>query len=141
MAGAARRGHGAGHTCLSHWTSYRRKGIAPGFGKKRCRGACAGASCDICHGVFSTYGEFCEGAERYLAGVSARARSGRGCDRFSRAQVGAGEDLPIQDLSRGDLFAVSGKVCVALRSEEHTSELQSPDHLVCRLLLEKKKKH
>src|SRR5258708_10739399 len=29
---------------------------------------------------------------------------------------------------------------IALRSEEHTSELQSPDHLVCRLLLEKKNK-
>src|SRR5258708_24225995 len=30
--------------------------------------------------------------------------------------------------------------CATLsRSEEHTSELQSPDHLVCRLLLEKKK--
>src|SRR5207244_10794884 len=29
---------------------------------------------------------------------------------------------------------------VEQRSEEHTSELQSPDHLVCRLLLEKKKK-
>src|SRR5438552_13778293 len=29
---------------------------------------------------------------------------------------------------------------IAFRSEEHTSELQSPDHLVCRLLLEKKKK-
>src|SRR5258708_13877016 len=29
--------------------------------------------------------------------------------------------------------------CDAWRSEEHTSELQSPDHLVCRLLLEKKK--
>src|SRR5258708_39264372 len=29
-------------------------------------------------------------------------------------------------------FEISG------RSEEHTSELQSPDHLVCRLLLEKK---
>src|SRR5690348_17366496 len=29
----------------------------------------------------------------------------------------------------------------ALRSEEHTSELQSPVHLVCRLLLEKKKTH
>src|SRR5438876_4801080 len=28
----------------------------------------------------------------------------------------------------------------SLRSEEHTSELQSPVHLVCRLLLEKKKK-
>src|SRR5258708_8621898 len=30
--------------------------------------------------------------------------------------------------------------CRTARSEEHTSELQSPDHLVCRLLLEKKKK-
>src|SRR5258708_33531421 len=30
--------------------------------------------------------------------------------------------------------------CTRWRSEEHTSELQSPDHLVCRLLLEKKKK-
>src|SRR5256885_13223834 len=29
--------------------------------------------------------------------------------------------------------------CLALRSEEHTSELQSPCNLVCRLLLEKKK--
>src|SRR5258708_22376125 len=30
------------------------------------------------------------------------------------------------------------KDCNQDRSEEHTSELQSPDHLVCRLLLEKK---
>src|SRR5258708_14078349 len=29
---------------------------------------------------------------------------------------------------------------IVTRSEEHTSELQSPDHLVCRLLLEKKKR-
>src|SRR5258708_14921370 len=32
-------------------------------------------------------------------------------------------------------------ICAARRSEEHTSELQSPDHLVCRLLLEKKKNY
>src|SRR5258708_16287990 len=32
-----------------------------------------------------------------------------------------------------------GWVKTDMRSEEHTSELQSPDHLVCRLLLEKKK--
>src|SRR5258708_32007536 len=30
---------------------------------------------------------------------------------------------------------------IPTRSEEHTSELQSPDHLVCRLLLEKKNCH
>src|SRR5215216_6976438 len=42
-------------------------------------------------------------------------------------------DLPVD----GDQsFLLPGQV---LRSEEHTSELQSPDHLVCRLLLEKKK--
>src|SRR5690606_39965235 len=33
-----------------------------------------------------------------------------------------------------------GSVSVNLRSEEHTSELQSRENLVCRLLLEKKKK-
>src|SRR2546429_1549347 len=32
-------------------------------------------------------------------------------------------------------------LCAAQRSEEHTSELQSRLHLVCRLLLEKKNKH
>src|SRR5947208_6340101 len=37
---------------------------------------------------------------------------------------------------RGWRFACASRQ----RSEEHTSELQSPDHLVCRLLLEKKKK-
>src|SRR5258708_23846023 len=35
--------------------------------------------------------------------------------------------------------AIWGSDCTGVRSEEHTSELQSPDHLVCRLLLEKKK--
>src|SRR5258708_17430384 len=33
----------------------------------------------------------------------------------------------------------SARFAISCRSEEHTSELQSPDHLVCRLLLEKKK--
>src|SRR5258708_32694158 len=37
-------------------------------------------------------------------------------------------------------LATRGAVLADVRSEEHTSELQSPDHLVCRLLLEKKKK-
>src|SRR5258708_30189959 len=34
--------------------------------------------------------------------------------------------------------ALSGELPTQNRSEEHTSELQSPDHLVCRLLLDKK---
>src|SRR5690625_5433183 len=39
------------------------------------------------------------------------------------------------------LVAVRVDVGVGVRSEEHTSELQSRGHLVCRLLLEKKKKN
>src|SRR5258708_18139826 len=35
-------------------------------------------------------------------------------------------------------FIAEVATAVTKRSEEHTSELQSPDHLVCRLLLEKK---
>src|SRR5258708_26015341 len=48
-----------------------------------------------------------------------------------------------QQHDRGEtLLRIVGKLRVhrrQSRSEEHTSELQSPDHLVCRLLLEKKK--
>src|SRR5947208_7833845 len=46
----------------------------------------------------------------------------------------AGPGWTLESPSRIELGAL------VLRSEEHTSELQSPDHLVCRLLLEKKKK-
>src|SRR5258708_38315204 len=42
--------------------------------------------------------------------------------------------------SSSALSSGSSPLSISLRSEEHTSELQSPDHLVCRLLLEKKKK-
>src|SRR2546422_1752836 len=50
-----------------------------------------------------------------------------------RCSTIAGSGHPTSSLSAADLMAV-------LRSEEHTSELQSRLHLVCRLLLEKKKK-
>src|SRR5947208_10508798 len=49
---------------------------------------------------------------------------------------------PTGDLDVGEARLaqrVTGRPKNLWRSEEHTSELQSPDHLVCRLLLEKKK--
>src|SRR2546429_5284308 len=42
-------------------------------------------------------------------------------------------------LPRGSVPGIKGGWLALLRSEEHTSELQSRLHLVCRLLLEKKK--
>src|SRR2546422_4335622 len=62
-----------------------------------------------------------------LAGSGSRV--GRRCDRFRKEfQTGRGERVGRDD-ARGRRE----------RSEEHTSELQSRLHLVCRLLLEKKK--
>src|SRR3989442_11004481 len=47
---------------------------------------------------------------------------------------------PLAALS-GDLPNMPALAAMGTRSEEHTSELQSRPHLVCRLLLEKKKKN
>src|SRR5438876_4358930 len=46
---------------------------------------------------------------------------------------------PAARLGNRDMLLSGSVAALALRSEEHTSELQSPVHLVCRLLLEKKK--
>src|SRR5258708_23957725 len=51
------------------------------------------------------------------------------------------EGVLTRRLQRDPTLEGVGLVIFDERSEEHTSELQSPDHLVCRLLLEKKKKH
>ena len=48
--------------------------------------------------------------------------------------VAVEENAGLEAKFMNEEYAASGA-----RSEEHTSELQSPDHLVCRLLLEKKK--
>src|SRR5256885_4005849 len=63
---------------------------------------------------------------------------------ISRAQASVSQAAPpwvftipvLLIRSRGDMASLVDSV----RSEEHTSELQSPCNLVCRLLLEKKKK-
>src|SRR5258708_21009947 len=65
-------------------------------------------------------------------------RSGHAGQGEDRREAGTGRD----GAAHGELAEGLQHVCSpkAWRSEEHTSELQSPDHLVCRLLLEKKKK-
>src|SRR5690348_8380815 len=72
------------------------------------------------------------------------------CDRYldsSLAYQGIARDLGLDRVLELNLHALRGLLPDrtylllehAVRSEEHTSELQSPVHLVCRLLLEKKK--
>src|SRR3712207_7164781 len=58
-------------------------------------------------------------------------------------RIGQGEDHQHQDrrAERFDAHRAERRDQGGGRSEEHTSELQSRQYLVCRLLLEKKKKH
>src|SRR5258708_21878329 len=59
--------------------------------------------------------------------------------RSRAAAVIAAPASPISETARLEVVCLVSAPLPLLRSEEHTSELQSPDHLVCRLLLEKKK--
>src|SRR5690348_17907947 len=65
--------------------------------------------------------------------------------RFYGATSTNGEELSnlMKDLAEEDqeLELAADEAELDTRSEEHTSELQSPVHLVCRLLLEKKKEY
>src|SRR5437879_9082162 len=71
-----------------------------------------------------------------------------GCSKgvSSGGRVDASATIRIQSVTvREEIFprrveAVGSLLALEERSEEHTSELQSPMYLVCRLLLEKKKK-
>src|SRR3712207_8526652 len=66
---------------------------------------------------------------------SARARRGPGDQKGARDGCGRGART-----HRSGGQTVVRRRAAAIRSEEHTSELQSRQYLVCRLLLEKKKK-
>src|SRR3712207_7211706 len=68
---------------------------------------------------------------------------GRGDVRESLSRIAELEAPAVTDpfagLSHAGMTAAAREASAALRSEEHTSELQSRQYLVCRLLLEKKK--
>src|SRR5947208_13105977 len=68
---------------------------------------------------------------------SKRSISGLAVDPNNHNNVYVGSSTGQQGI--GPQAFVGAPARGLFRSEEHTSELQSPDHLVCRLLLEKKK--
>src|SRR5947208_12162041 len=72
-----------------------------------------------------------------VQGVKAGERS-MYVDFFRAPQLARGEMKRFGSVDPAKLVLVDATSSQLLRSEEHTSELQSPDHLVCRLLLEKK---
>src|SRR5690348_18162645 len=82
--------------------------------------------------LFRSRGQLSGGAEMYPKHIFGKAREFRRCEQAIR--------LPLSRCAhRGMRAGRQVDRALAARSEEHTSELQSPVHLVCRLLLEKKK--
>src|SRR3712207_8585358 len=71
---------------------------------------------------------------------SSRFRRGRERRDCACNERGGGAKLPGPVRGQGDAPWDSSPMKRSPRSEEHTSELQSRQYLVCRLLLEKKKK-
>src|SRR6266511_1731722 len=76
-------------------------------------------------------------AAETLAGIAADHRSARDVERGGERKIRAAERRLDQRLPHS---AAGSRDRDPHRSEEHTSELQSRENLVCRLLLEKKKK-
>src|SRR5258708_27002939 len=68
--------------------------------------------------------------------LSLRPRQGDGRNRYHARRISKPDEANVGTQTAESTVSING----VERSEEHTSELQSPDHLVCRLLLEKKKK-
>src|SRR5690348_18026886 len=66
------------------------------------------------------------------------ARLGHGFDLARRLDGDHRPMTRLTSVAMSSTAPVPGTRCT-MRSEEHTSELQSPVHIVCRLLLEKKK--
>src|SRR3712207_6964295 len=79
---------------------------------------------------------FRSGKEPRHAGATARGEGGEAAGRGRSVAGYARPDPAHQGPNHADLLAARGRP--ALRSEEHTSELQSRQYIVCRLLLEKK---
>src|SRR3712207_6975850 len=65
----------------------------------------------------------------------------RASERVLQCVASAGAASRVVVTARSTCSSVILRDAPLLRSEEHTSELQSRQYLVCRLLLEKKKKH
>src|SRR5438552_13510071 len=76
-----------------------------------------------------------DGPEEDAERTGQRERILRALDRLNPEQRAV---VAMHDVEGYSLEELETMLETPLRSEEHTSELQSPDHLVCRLLLEKK---
>src|SRR3712207_7392288 len=81
--------------------------------------------------LFRSFGRFNEKRDKFL--IVYEANQGASPKVFTVKKY----DPPKEDA--GFYFSAAQAIETALRSEEHTSELQSRQYLVCRLLLEKKK--
>src|SRR5258708_7771969 len=125
---------------------------------------CSGNQCSIpnIRADFPRFGSKIVEHSRYLPSMPYLAALGKLGENSDRSGSIVGNQAEYSDKTENDLADAASRAGASMqmmeigiasytmknivlpgislaRSEEHTSELQSPDHLVCRLLLEKKK--
>src|SRR5947209_10487788 len=76
---------------------------------------------------------------QFGTGMLLRAVCAASMDAANAAGAFGGRIVVVQSTPQGQAAALNAQDGLFTRSEEHTSELQSRQYLVCRLLLEKKK--
>src|SRR2546430_11159007 len=97
--------------------------------------------CAFCNAAFDgDGGPSGLGVGRRIAFDEWRGRLWVVCPRCSRWNLTPFDDR-LERIEAVARAASNGRIAASMRSEEHTSELQSQSNLVCRLLLEKKKKY
>src|SRR5579862_234789 len=114
MANSTGPGHDPGSASLSDSTADWGKCFAAGVGADRRGSACACASGEFYDGVSDSCGEFSARAEWDAAAGDPGDGRMRSADGVSCAEVRAGEDLPVPDVSWGSVLAVCDAICVAL---------------------------
>src|SRR5207249_12276022 len=92
------------------------------------------------HVSSSFFSFYCSSDHRDLHSFPTRRSSDLWLTELSRILPELRERYPDLPVPAGEVSEARGRLFEGVRSEEHTSELQSRFDLVCRLLLEKKKK-
>src|SRR5690348_17719717 len=119
--------------CLASWTAYPPTAPPAPLTRTLCPACTPACSNSACHAVSPDDGSAAASASSTVRGAAASSSAGATANSAAAPPVFIGRNATTASPSRQPV--TPSPVSATTRSEEHTSELQSPVHLVCRHLL------